>query len=119
MQTRTDSFMEALTNVAVGFTINFIANILILPAILGVPVNLSELGFIGALYTVISVVRSYTLRRAFNGKSMWQAIKDFFGPRINMSFIEEEIAVAEEELDAALIRAQHARERVSHLIERL
>jgi hypothetical protein len=75
MQTRTDSFMESMTNVAIGFGINFAANVLILPAVLGVPVNLGELGFIGLLYTVISVVRSYALRRAFNGRSVWQAIK--------------------------------------------
>lgn len=77
-QTRTDSFMEALTNVAIGFGINFVANILVLPAVLGVPVNLTELGLIGVIFTVISVTRSYTLRRLFNGRSVWQAIKDRF-----------------------------------------
>jgi hypothetical protein len=75
MQTRIDSFMESMTNVAIGFGINFAANVLILPVVLGVPVNLGELGFIGLLYTVISVVRSYALRRAFNGKSAWESIK--------------------------------------------
>lgn len=79
MQTKTDSFMEALTNVAVGFGINFTANVFILPAVLGVPVNLKELGFIGILYTIVSVTRSYTLRRIFNGKSIWQALKGRFG----------------------------------------
>ena len=117
MQTRTDSFMESMTNVAVGFSINLIANILILPAVLGVPVHLGELGFIGALYTVISVVRSYTLRRLFNGRSLWQAIKDRFSRQV--SFIESEIEVAEDEYQAALERAEEARKRVSQLIERL
>jgi hypothetical protein len=74
-QTRIDSFMESLTNVAIGFGINFAANVLILPAVLGVPVNFAELGLIGILYTIISVVRSYTIRRAFNGKPVWQAIR--------------------------------------------
>jgi uncharacterized membrane protein (DUF485 family) len=78
-QTRTDSFMEAMTNVVIGFGINFIANILVLPTVLGVPVNLAELGTIGIIFTVISVVRSYTLRRMFNGRTVWQAIKDRFG----------------------------------------
>jgi hypothetical protein len=73
-QSRADSFMESLTNVAIGFGINFAANVLILPAVLGVPVHLAELGLIGLLYTVISVVRSYALRRAFNGRSVWQAL---------------------------------------------
>jgi hypothetical protein len=75
MQTRIDSFMESMTNVAIGFGINFAANVLILPVVLDVPVNLGELGFIGLLYTVISVVRSYALRRAFNGKSAWESLK--------------------------------------------
>jgi hypothetical protein len=68
--------MESLTNVVIGFSINFVANVLVLPAVLGIPVNLKELGLIGIIFTVISVVRSYTLRRIFNGRSVWQAIKD-------------------------------------------
>jgi hypothetical protein len=78
MQTRTDSLMEALTNVVIGFGINFIANILILPVVLGVPVNLKELGMIGVLFTVVSVVRSYALRRAFDGRTPWQELKRAF-----------------------------------------
>lgn len=74
-QSRVDSFMEALMNVIVGFGVNFAANILILPAVLGVPVNLTALGFIGVLYTIISVARSYFIRRWFNGLSIWDAIK--------------------------------------------
>lgn len=31
MQTRLSSFIEALFNVAIGFAINFVANMLILP----------------------------------------------------------------------------------------
>lgn len=73
-QARIDSFMESLTNVAIGFGINFAANVLILPAVLGVPVDFTALGLIGLLYTIISVVRSYTIRRVFNGRPVWQAI---------------------------------------------
>ena len=78
MQTRVDSLMESLTNIVIGFAINFVANILILPAVLGVPVNLAELGWIGIFFTIISVVRSYTLRRVFNGRTPWQAIRAAF-----------------------------------------
>lgn len=74
-QTRIDSFMEALVNIAIGFGINFAANVIVLPALLGVPVDLAALGLIGVIYTVISVARSYLIRRAFNGKSVWEAIK--------------------------------------------
>lgn len=78
MQTRVDSLMEALTNIVIGFAINAVANVLILPAVLGVPVNLKELGLIGALFTIISVVRSYALRRVFNGRTPWQALRGAF-----------------------------------------
>jgi hypothetical protein len=105
--------MEALANIAVGFSINFVANILILPAVLGVPVNLGELGFIGILYTVISLVRSYTLRRAFNGRSIWQAIKDRFG-----NPFADAIAEAREVEASIEDRVQQARERVEQLIGR-
>lgn len=71
--------MEALVNVAIGFGINFIANIIVLPAVLGVPVNLAELGLIGVIFTAISITRSYVLRRLFNGRSVWAAIKGQFG----------------------------------------
>jgi hypothetical protein len=84
-QTRTDTFMEALTNVAIGFGINFVANIIILPAVLGVPVNLGELGTIGVLFTIISVTRSYTLRRLFNGRTVWAVIKGRLENRISPS----------------------------------
>lgn len=80
-QSRTDSLMEALTNIVVGFSINFVANILILPAVLGVPVNLKELGTIGVFFTIVSVVRSYGLRRLFNGRTVWAALKSGFQNR--------------------------------------
>lgn len=70
--------METLTNVVIGFAINLVANVLILPTVLGVPVNLHELGIIGLLFTVVSVARSYVLRRVFNGKTPWQALNTFF-----------------------------------------
>lgn len=74
-QTRTDSFMEALCNVAVGFAINFTANWFILPAFLGIEPEVGTFFAMGVVYTFISVGRSYVLRRAFNGRSVWQAIK--------------------------------------------
>jgi hypothetical protein len=55
-----------------------VANVLILPAVLGVPVDLKALGMIGALFTIISVVRSYALRRIFNGRTPWQALRAHF-----------------------------------------
>lgn len=66
-QTRLGSFIEACINVAIGFSINFVANLLILPLI-GFHISVSQNLFIGVLYTVISVCRSYVIRRWFNAR---------------------------------------------------
>jgi hypothetical protein len=66
-QTRLGSFIEACFNVLIGFGINFTANLLILPAF-GFAITLADNFLIGILYTVISVVRSYAVRRWFNAR---------------------------------------------------
>lgn len=66
-QSRLSSFIEALFNVAIGFAINFVANMLILPLI-GFYISVSQNLFIGVLYTVISVARQYVIRRWFNAR---------------------------------------------------
>ena len=74
-QSRADSFMEAATNIAVGLAVSQAANLVVLPAVLGVHVSQGAALWLGIIYTAISLVRSYLLRRAFNGRSVWQAIK--------------------------------------------
>ena len=66
MQTKLGSFVEAWANIAVGFGINFTANLLVLP-LFGLAVTASDAFGIGVIFTVISLVRSYVLRRWFNG----------------------------------------------------
>lgn len=66
-QTRLGSFIEACINVLIGFAINFCANFLILPLI-GFHISVGQNLFLGVLYTVISVVRSYAIRRWFNAR---------------------------------------------------
>lgn len=66
MQTRLASFVESWGNVAVGLGINLLANWAILPWF-GFTPTLRQNLTIGALYTVVSVVRSYCIRRYFNG----------------------------------------------------
>ena len=66
-QTRLGSFIEAWINVAIGFAINFVANLVILPLI-GFHISVGQNLFIGVLYTVISVLRSYVIRRWFNAR---------------------------------------------------
>ena len=58
--------IEAVTNVAVGFGVSFASNLLVLPAF-GLAVTPAKAGGIGAVYTIISLLRSYVLRRIFNG----------------------------------------------------
>ena len=67
-QTRLGSFIEAWMNVFIGFSINFTANMLILPHFGFTSLTAKTNFIIGLLYTVISVVRSYTIRRWFNAK---------------------------------------------------
>lgn len=62
-QTRTESFVEAWVNVFIGFWINFVANLLILPLFGFDSLTIATNFIIGLLYTVISVARSYIIRR--------------------------------------------------------
>ena len=67
MQTRIGSFAESWANIAVGFTINWAANMLFLP-MFGFSTLTAEKAFgIGLVFTIISLCRSYCLRRWFNG----------------------------------------------------
>lgn len=64
MQSRKHSAIEA-SNVAVGHGVSVAAQLMIFP-VYGIEVSLAANLEIGALFTVISLVRSYALRRAFN-----------------------------------------------------
>jgi hypothetical protein len=65
-QSRVMSFVESCSNIAVGFIINFFAQIVVFHT-LGIYVSVSENLAIGAIFTFISLVRSFVLRRWFNG----------------------------------------------------
>lgn len=70
-QSKRGSFLEALGNTAIGWTVNYAANLLVLPAF-GFNVTYGQAFYIGCIFTVISVVRSYLVRRLFNGiKAKW------------------------------------------------
>lgn len=64
-QSRRGSFSESLMNVAIGYGIAISAQEIIFP-LFGIHIPLHDNLTIGAIFTVISIVRSYTLRRAFN-----------------------------------------------------
>jgi hypothetical protein len=66
-QTRLGSLIEAVINVIIGFCINFSANMLIFP-LFGFHITPSANFAMGMIYTVISVARSYCVRRWFNAR---------------------------------------------------
>lgn len=64
-QSRRGSAIEAVTNVLVGLGISWVANMLIFP-LFGFQVAPGAAFQIGLIFTVISLARSYLLRRVFN-----------------------------------------------------
>jgi hypothetical protein len=70
-QSRKGSAFEAFVNIAVGLVISIIANHLIFP-LFGFEPSLSQNITITIIYTAISFIRSYCLRRVFN----------YFGARV-------------------------------------
>jgi hypothetical protein len=65
-QSRRHSLLEAAANVAVGYGVALAAQAVIFPAF-GIHIGVAENLGIGAAFTAVSLVRSYALRRVFNG----------------------------------------------------
>lgn len=64
-QSRRHSLFESLTNVVVGFGISTAANMIVLPWF-GFAVDLKGATGIGGVLTIVSIARSYALRRFYN-----------------------------------------------------
>ena len=67
MQSKMDSLIETLTNVGIGWFMSFIANMLVLP-LFGYNINLTDGVLISIIFTIISIIRGYVVRRWFNSK---------------------------------------------------
>ena len=65
MQSRTRSALESVTNVVVGYSVAVVAQIVVFPWF-GIHASLGDNLGIGLVFTAVSLVRSYTLRRLFN-----------------------------------------------------
>lgn len=63
-QSRTMSFVEAVTNVVVGYGVAVMAQMLVFP-LFGLQASLTDNLLIGAIFTAASIARSYSLRRVF------------------------------------------------------
>ena len=63
-QTKRASLTESLLNVAIGYGIALLSQIIVFPWF-GIHVSLSANVGIGAVFTIISIVRSFAVRRLF------------------------------------------------------
>lgn len=77
VQARLDSFMEAVTNTAIGFVISLLTWALLARAY-GIPMSWAVNLQITGIFTVVSILRQYVLRRLFDGRSPWAALKGVF-----------------------------------------
>ena len=67
MQTKRQSLIETLTSVFVGWLIGVILNLTILP-LFNYNITVVDSLWVSLIFTVISVVRGYVIRRFFNSK---------------------------------------------------
>jgi hypothetical protein len=63
-QSRAMSMIEALANVTVGYGVAVLTQIAVFP-LFGLSVTLVQNLMMGGLFTVVSIMRSYALRRVF------------------------------------------------------
>ena len=65
MQTRIQSMLEPWANVAIGYVVALLSQLAIFP-LFGIHAPFTDNLLIGGYFTIISLVRSYTVRRLFN-----------------------------------------------------
>lgn len=65
MQTRLESLIEAAINVALGYMVALGAQLVVFP-LFSIHIPMSSNIAIGIIFTLVSLVRSYALRRFFN-----------------------------------------------------
>ena len=63
-QSRRMSLVESIANVIVGYGIAVGTQVVVFP-LFGIHASLSDNLTIGAIFTLVSIIRSYALRRAF------------------------------------------------------
>ena len=65
MQTRLMSMVETITNVAIGLIVSFISQLAIFK-LYDIHISLAQNLELTLYFTVVSIIRSYVLRRFFN-----------------------------------------------------
>ena len=74
-QSRLMSLMESLANVLVGYGVAVITQMVVFP-LFGLAVTVTENLLIGLIFTAVSIVRSYALRRGFEALRVRQSASD-------------------------------------------
>lgn len=65
MQSKKHSMMETFLNIAIGWIVSICANAIIFP-IVGVDLPLEANLKVSVFFTIISIIRTYAVRRYFN-----------------------------------------------------
>ena len=66
-QSKLESLIESLMNIAIGYVVAIASQLLIFPWF-GIHIPFSTNLWIGVWFTVISLIRSYVIRRWFNAR---------------------------------------------------
>ena len=69
MQTRLMSLLESIANIVVGYAVAVITQLLVFP-LFGLAASIGDNLVIGLIFTIVSLARSYALRRFFNAWSL-------------------------------------------------
>ena len=67
-QSKKHSFIESLINVFIGYSVAVFSQLIIFP-FFNIHIPLSDNLLIGMWFTIISIIRSYLVRRVFNAIS--------------------------------------------------
>ncbi len=73
-QSRLMSLAESLANVLVGYGVAVITQVVVFP-LFGLAVTVTENLLIGLIFTAVSIVRSYALRRGFEALRVRQSAR--------------------------------------------
>lgn len=74
-QSRLMSLVESLANVLVGYVVAVATQMAVFP-LFGLAVTVTENLLIGLIFTAVSIVRSYALRRGFEALRVRQSASD-------------------------------------------
>ncbi len=74
-QSRLMSMVESLANVLVGYVVAVVMQMAVFP-LFGLAVTVTENLLIGLIFTAVSIVRSYALRRGFEALRVRQSAID-------------------------------------------